>query len=1725
MKLSQLIALCVFHIISSVGYIVQAQGDYGAETFIMPKIYSPSDIKLADIDGDDDLDIVICTLADHKVVWYENLGLGIFNPEYHLIANQLSYMRLGVADLDNDGDMDIVAGSYSTNKICLYLNNGTGYFSPPVTISDSFLTTTSICLYDLDGNGTIDIVATSSLGNKVSWFPNIGGGNFGSEQVLTTNVNNPIRLDVIDMNNDGLTDILVTGYSDSNIQLFLNIGSTTYSSALNVGTVYGIRDFTVYDLDNDGDLDIAVIYEISLGVNVIKTYRNNGAFVPLFYQGSFPISGVSPYSIEVADINSDGWADLFYSASNKIAWLPSSGGVSFGSDITVSTETYADNYREMCTSDLNSDGFLDIIAISQTDYSAFWFANNGSGIFSLPNYVVGLPDFSSREVQVIDIDGDWMKDVVSANTGSLAWFKNDGSPDFGVPNPVVILTGAVSFFAADLDNDGDNDIASVAQTNNNIMWNENDGLGNFSPPQIITTSIIGPNYITVADIDNNGTNDVLYSSSSEKKIAFNLNNGAGSFSAQQVIDTLCTGVIKVLATDINNDGYLDVIAGTVVSTTSTSTIYLYFNDGANNFSPPQFITSPSTGFRDMDMNDFNNDGYLDLCVVYTNKLVWYSNNGNGTFAPAQIIYIQLFNQGISIIDLDQNGTKDIVIANIYGQLLWFSHEGNGSFASPVFITPTMSNVRDFCFDDIDYDNDLDLFVARSYILSWFKNLGLAIQTYINNAPCVNASNGSISVFVTALQNAPYTYQWSLNGGADTGSGVADTDNFTIDNLAAGNYDITVTNAAGSAAYTSIILDAVQGNVFEVQGIVTTNSSNSLPNGSIQITLSGGQPPYLFQWEGLVSGTGEADDSTYTLTNLFAGTYDISITDATNSLIQYTVSLLDETTPPNTCSSPLDIVILNDASGSVDVIEYEEAKLFFVDLINALNIGMADSQSRVAVIEWSHDTTEVRIPMTGNLSELQDYVSYNRLFEGGTNPNAALTYGKDYLSGVLRPFATPILILSTDAFSYQISSSLIALADVYKAQGYVIITIAFDDAFSNDYTRNILTQTASLPLLAPGAPAYSLLDNTLANNIVNLYVCPSDPGSSNSYYFSRDGAITLTDITPIGDCPNPNGVTITYTVAAQQQLALPAGTPVTFYFNNPAMFSSTPILTTLIPCAIPAGESETFTITLPVTTPANIWAVLNDNGSQYPPVSFPITDISESIYSNNIADISVCTGDYPVLSAHLYTTTPQPVCGNTVFYVADVCNIGNADAVDVVVANQVPAGFVLVAENPFLNNCATQSINAAGSYLIPAGCCLSIVYQYEVSGAGNGFYNDQDVLLWGPSGQTYLNFDGATTSSEDVTVNGDINCPSDIVLFEKSVSVTDICEEGFLTYTFSIHNQTNVALLGVQFADILPPPCIWAAEPYQLSGLSIGQTTIAGTQSAVFNIAYIQPNTVATFSLDVYLNNWANTGSLSNTATLAGLPVFANGNGAALAAQSPDVAVTALPVILTQPNVYITSCQQAQLTATVTGSESINWVSAGDGYFTNPHAPQTTYIPGSADTIQGIIPISITVLNDCGETGRTIHLHIDPPPVCNDFDCSTTDTLNAETCLCEFTSVPLPDCDDNNDLTTDTYNLQNCVCEHTQTLPVMLLPNAFSPNGDNGNDFFQAVSNYAVTEFYLAVYNRWGQKVFESTDIDQSWNGTYQDRQAPIGVYVWFVNYRFTGDVQPREAKGNVTLIR
>lgn len=78
---------------------------------------------------------------------------------------------------------------------------------------------------------------------------------------------------------------------------------------------------------------------------------------------------------------------------------------------------------------------------------------------------------------------------------------------------------------------------------------------------------------------------------------------------------------------------------------------------------------------------------------------------------------------------------------------------------------------------------------------------------------------------------------------------------------------------------------------------------------------------------------------------------------------------------------------------------------------------------------------------------------------------------------------------------------------------------------------------------------------------------------------------------------------------------------------------------------------------------------------------------------------------------------------------------------------------------------------------------------------------------------------------------------------------------------------------------------------------------------------------------------------------------------------------------------------------------------------------------------------------------------------------------------------------------------------------IFIPNSFTPNGDGLNDTF-GVYGESIKQYSMEIYNRWGEKVFESANINEQWDGTYNGKNVPEGTYV----YRVTA----REESGNNT---
>ena len=108
---------------------------------------------------------------------------------------------------------------------------------------------------------------------------------------------------------------------------------------------------------------------------------------------------------------------------------------------------------------------------------------------------------------------------------------------------------------------------------------------------------------------------------------------------------------------------------------------------------------------------------------------------------------------------------------------------------------------------------------------------------------------------------------------------------------------------------------------------------------------------------------------------------------------------------------------------------------------------------------------------------------------------------------------------------------------------------------------------------------------------------------------------------------------------------------------------------------------------------------------------------------------------------------------------------------------------------------------------------------------------------------------------------------------------------------------------------------------------------------------------------------------------------------------------------------------------------------------------------------------------------------------------------------------------------NTFGCPDTVCQNVPALVVPLLdvPNAFSPNGDGKNDEVR-VRGFGIGKMMFRIYNRWGQVVFQSTDPNQGWDGRFKGTIQPMDVYAYTLDVQFT-DGTKKTKKGDITLLR
>ena len=109
---------------------------------------------------------------------------------------------------------------------------------------------------------------------------------------------------------------------------------------------------------------------------------------------------------------------------------------------------------------------------------------------------------------------------------------------------------------------------------------------------------------------------------------------------------------------------------------------------------------------------------------------------------------------------------------------------------------------------------------------------------------------------------------------------------------------------------------------------------------------------------------------------------------------------------------------------------------------------------------------------------------------------------------------------------------------------------------------------------------------------------------------------------------------------------------------------------------------------------------------------------------------------------------------------------------------------------------------------------------------------------------------------------------------------------------------------------------------------------------------------------------------------------------------------------------------------------------------------------------------------------------------------------------------------------DTANITVIVREEF----LLYVPNTFTPNDDATNDTFKPIINnrYVESSYRFAIYNRWGELVFESYDDNYGWDGTYGaglNRAVQDGVYTWVISLKMKEDEEAIQFTGHVTLLK
>ncbi|MFK7961457.1 MAG: FG-GAP-like repeat-containing protein [Phycisphaerales bacterium] len=573
----------------------------------------PDHMQLADVDGDERLDLMTLHRSEDVLRLLRNDALGGFHAPSDVGAGERPN-GFAVTDVDGDGRADIIAGDRATGELVLRLSTGGGAFGP-TTVIGPYGFTGGVLTEDVDGDGTTDLVTNRH------WYRGIGGGSFR----LASELQPPLLLDVntiVDLDGDGTRDIVWGGAFGRVATTRINAAGGQESPEIIVSTAANsglLSQLAVGDLTGDGRPDLLAVGGSTQSLLLFEA-RPNGTFAGI----TGLIDGQFVHDIEAADMNGDGTIDLV-------------SGTSFGGGPTVrlgvgdgrflaAVPLEADlSADQLALADLNEDGRPDIAVIDLNENALRVYLADPTGGFQ-SSFTVPLGDLPfdivagdfignaasdiaiclgpSQRVVILtgdgnggfstmvdvpidgpvsrlaagDLDADGRPEIIALAPASHAFVLTRGSRDSAID--IIQIDGVENPRGAamdDVDLDGHVDLI-VARANPDVVTIAF-GRGDLSFGPLTSLDVDGsPQVVSVGDWSGDGRPDLAVGDRSSPSIRFLLQGPGGAFEERAEVAFTSNSVEWIVSVDLDENGTLDhvvarngsptaIIAGSVASGT------------------------------------------------------------------------------------------------------------------------------------------------------------------------------------------------------------------------------------------------------------------------------------------------------------------------------------------------------------------------------------------------------------------------------------------------------------------------------------------------------------------------------------------------------------------------------------------------------------------------------------------------------------------------------------------------------------------------------------------------------------------------------------------------------------------------------------------------------------------------------------------------------------------------------------------------------------------------------------------------------------------------------------------------------------------------------------------------------------------------------------------------------------------------------------------------------